>query len=152
MTKKLELGDIFELETKKGLAYLQYVKEPKDQNEIEKVRIFYDLHNKRPSQLKDTICGEFFFLSFILKSAFKEGIVKKIGNISIPNDLTFPSFMRTEHLFKDDWWQIVNVKTWERESIENLTDEQKKLSPWGTWNDTLLIENLENGWRLENWI
>ncbi|NYE07484.1 hypothetical protein F4694_004295 [Bacillus niacini] len=25
-------------------------------------------------------------------------------------------------------------------------NEQKQLSPWGTWNDTLLKERLDEGW------
>ena len=29
---------------------------------------------------------------------------------------------------------------------------QKELSPWGIWNDTLLIERMMEGWTPEKWI
>lgn len=149
---KIEIGDVFEIITSKGKAYLQYVKAPKDQNEVEKIKVFYLLHKSRPNNLEDVLKGDFFYLSFILKAAYKEGIVERVGNYQLPDNFEYPKYFRDEHLFKEDYWQIVDAETWGRESVKDLNEEQKKLSPWGTWNDTLLIENLENGWRLENWI
>lgn len=63
-------------------------------------------------------------------------------------------FVRTKHNVRGEFlgWHIVNTETWQRQLIESLSSEQKKLSPLGIWNDTLLIENLINYWSLENWI
>ena len=90
----------------------------------------------------------FFPLSF----ANKKKILKLAGYYPI-NEFNKPKFMRTEYYIRGKFlgWHIVNTDTWERELTEVLTPEQKKLSPWGIWNDTLLIENLVNGWSLENW-
>ncbi len=61
--------------------------------------------------------------------------------------------MRTEHNVKGEFlgWHIIDTHTWQRQLVKNLTPEHKQLSPWGIWNDTLLIENLVNDWDLEKW-
>ncbi len=125
MKDNIKIGDVFEIETSKGKAYLQYIKVAEDQNDLEKIRIFYKLYKNTPSNINEILKGEYFFLSFILKEAYKQSIIKKVGNVDLPNDLAFPHFLRTEHLFKENWWQIVNVETWKRESVEYLSDEQK---------------------------
>ncbi len=64
--------------------------------------------------------------------------------------MQLPLFYRTENPFGDGW-QIVNSKTLQRETFNELSDDQKKMSPWGMMNDTLIIELLERDWKLENW-
>ncbi|CAM5222323.1 hypothetical protein UACE39S_03406 [Ureibacillus acetophenoni] len=49
-------------------------------------------------------------------------------------------------------WHIIDYETWKRERVEVLNHEQKQLSPWGTWNETKLIEKLVEGWTLDEWI
>lgn len=70
-----------------------------------------------------------------------------------PSGFDKPRFMRTEHSVRGEFlgWHIVDTETWQRQLVQTLTKEQKALSPWGIWNDTLLIENLVKDWRLEDW-
>jgi len=149
---KIELGDVFEIKTESGnKIYIQCVEIPEDVvNEIELLKIFYDLHQVRPDDISSIINGGFFYNRFALKAAVKKKIVTKVGNIQLPNDFESPLYYRTENDFGEGW-QIVNAKTWYRETVLTLSDDQKKLSPWGSMNDTLIIELLENGWKLENW-
>ncbi|WP_156350813.1 hypothetical protein [Psychrobacillus sp. FJAT-21963] len=49
-------------------------------------------------------------------------------------------------------WHIIDYDTWKRETVERMTEEQKQLSPWGIWNDTLLKQRLAEGWTLDRWI
>ena len=44
-----------------------------------------------------------------------------------------------------------NIETEKMRLVKTLTPAQKKLSPCGCWNDTLLIECLVNDWSLEKW-
>jgi hypothetical protein len=90
----------------------------------------------------------FFPLSF----ANKKKIVELVGHYPI-NEFKKPEFLRTEYYIRGEFlgWHIINTNTWKRQLVKTLTVEQKKLSPWGVWNDTLLIENLVNGWKLEDW-
>jgi hypothetical protein len=148
---KLELGDIFELTTSKGFAYLQCVEIPLDiRNDVELIKVFYTLHPKRILDLTEIAIGNYFFNRFPLKAAKNRKIVSPIGNIALPENFTIPLCYRTENV-AGDVWQIVDAKTLRRENINELTEDQKKLSPWGGMNDTLIIELLEKGWNLENW-
>jgi len=144
----MKIGDIFEIKTKKGSGYLQYVKEPSDNTELEKTRIFYTLYNEKP-ELSEIVSGKYFFLEFPLQAAKKKKILTYIGNIILPVNLSYPRYFRSENIFGKGWRIIDSMGG--QKVVEELTKEQKKMSPWGTWNDTLLIDNLEKGWRLNKW-
>tara|TARA_Y100000815_G_C13309373_1_gene487805 strand:- start:328 stop:807 length:480 start_codon:yes stop_codon:yes gene_type:complete len=152
MKKKIEIGDIFELETKMGkYIYIQCVNIPEDSiNDIELTRVFYDLYNEKQIDLEKVTSKDFFYNKFPLSSALRKKILQRRGNINLPQNYKLPLYYRTENPFGDGW-QIVNSVTLKRENVLQLTEEQKKLSPWGFMNDTLIIELLEAGWNLENW-
>ena len=150
--KKINLGDIFELATKRGFIYLQMVKFPKDQrNDIELVRIYYELHRNKANDLSLLQTGAHFYVQFPVCAAFRRSIIERVGNIPLEHNFQAPRYFRTENLFGDGW-QIVDAETLKRETLSELTDEQKLLSPWGIWNDTYIIERMDEGWTLENWI
>ncbi len=64
-----------------------------------------------------------------------------------------PKFMRTKHLVRGVFlgWYIVNTDTLHHQLVQDLSPEEKMLSPWGIWNDTLLIQRLVENWELEQW-
>jgi hypothetical protein len=150
MKKEVESGDVFEIKTNKGYAYLQCVDMPGHNNEVELIKVFYDLHKEHLSIIDDVERSDFFYIRFPLKAAYRRKIVLKIFNASLSDDFEIPTHFRTENMF-DEGWQIVDSKTLHRKSVTELTAEQKKMSPWGGINDTQIIELLEKGWRLENW-
>lgn len=151
MKRKIELGDVFELETKKGMkAYFQCVKIPEDARYLELIKIFYDLYPQRPEEIDTIVNCAFFFNEFPLQAALRRKIVEKIGNHPLPEGFEPPRYFRTENTFGEGW-QIVDAETYQRQTVIELSEDQKKLSPWGSMNDTLIIELLERGWRLENW-
>lgn len=145
----MKVGDVFEIETKKGKGYLQYVKEPMDNTELEKTRVFYNLFSLQ-TELSKIVSGEYFFLEFPLKAAKRMKILSYVGNLELPSTLRYPRYFRSVNVFGEGW-RIIDA-TGGQIFVEKLDEKQKKLSPWGTWNDTLLIDNLEKGWRLENWV
>jgi hypothetical protein len=149
--KKIEIGDIFELPTNKGYVYLQCVQIPKDRRqELELIRVYYQVHPDNTTDVSVIQESQFFYLSFVLQAAYNRKIVNKIGNIPLEPEFKIPRYFRTENAFGEGW-QIIDTSNWQRETKKKLTEEQKKLSPWGTWNDTLLIDRLDKGWTLENW-
>lgn len=145
---KLAIGDIFELQTEKGVAFLQCVEIPTDNSNCELIKVFYQLHTES-QDLDEVVRGDFFFIRFPLRIAAFRKIVFKVGNLNLINFVA-PLFYRTTHILTDDW-QIVDAKTWKRETIKKLSPEHIKLSPWGVFNDTLLKELLVANWRLEKW-
>ncbi len=149
--KKINLGDIFEIKTAKGYTYLHFIFKNKELGEL--IRVLPNFYDERPLDFKELeISTERFMVFFPLSFAYKKKIVEKVY-FSPYENYKKPDYMRTEHIVGDKFlgWDIVNTNTWDRKLVKKINSKQKSLSPWGIWNDTLLIENLEKGWSLENW-
>ena len=148
---RIKLGDIFEVKTAKGNAYLHFIYKDKEIGDL--VRVLPGLYHERPAGF-DKLAGqnERFMVFLPLSAANRKKIVEQVSSYPV-NGFEKPQFMRTEHYVRGELsgWHIINTDTWERQLVTELTPEQKKLSPWGVWNDTLLIENLEDDWSLESW-
>jgi hypothetical protein len=147
--KKLQIGDVFEINTPNGNAYVQYVHQHKTIGEL--IRILPGLYQDNPYTLDELVkVRELYFVHFPLKAAHKQQIVKKIGNFNIPDSVSIPTYFRTDHIVKGEFlsWHIVDYSTWKIKAVKELTEEEIKLSPWDTWNDTLLIEKLGQQWTL----
>lgn len=148
---KMIIGNIYEINTKKGKAYLHYIY--KDTTLGELIRVLPNLYSERPANFNELAqANELYSVFFPLSFANKKNIVELVGNYSA-DKFTKPSYMRSEHMVKGEFlgWHIINTDTWERQLVKKLSEQQKALSPWGIWNDTLLVERLENDWKLSEW-
>lgn len=145
---KVELGDIFEINTNKGNAYFQCVKIDKLKWDI--IKVFNQLFDERPSLNIIVDIHDSYFVGFALGAAFKRKLVEKIGNVPLEPDSKLPEYMRSNHAVRGQHlgWHIIDTATWKRQLVEKPSEEQMRLSPWGIWNDTLLKEKLESGWNL----
>lgn len=152
--RRIKLGDVFKIETQKGNIYLQFADYKKGDCEL--VRVLEIEQGEDNEQVEYEIGKkELFLVHFPLKVAYKQGIIRFIENFNLPSSFEVPKKMRSPYTDKDGnilYWHIVDCDTLEREKVYCLSEEQKKLSPWGMWNDTLLIERLNEGWSLEKWI
>ena len=148
---RIKLGDIFEIKTSKGNAYLHYIYKDKTIGDL--IRVLPGLFTERPVIFDKLVTSkERYMLFFPLSAANKKRIVEQVGYYPA-DSFEKPRYMRTEHIVKGEFlgWHIIDTETWQRQLVKTLTQEQKKLSPWGIWNDILLIENLVDGWSLEKW-
>ncbi len=148
---KIKIGDIFEIVTPIGKAYLHYIF--KDESIGDLIRVLPGIYAERPASFEQLAASkERYMIFFPVSVANKRKIIELVGNYPTTG-FTKPAFMRTEHIVKGDFlgWFIINTKTWQRELKKELSSEQKELSPWGVWNDTLLIERLGNNWSLQSW-
>lgn len=152
--KRIKIGDVFRIKTDNGIAYFQYVFNNKTIGEL--IRILPGLYEEQLNNLSDLVEEkELFFIHFPLKAAYKQEIVNFVDNFDLPKSLKLPRYMRSKKVDNESKlisWQIIDYNTWKRESVNKLSPEQIKLSPWGTWNDTLLIERLSEGWTLDKWL
>jgi hypothetical protein len=152
--KRIAIGDVFSINTPKGNAYFQYA--CKDKNNIEMLRIFPGLFEDIPSDLGELVRKkELFLISFPLAAAYRRELVELVGSYPIPEGFQKPKYMRTDNIDRNGVlvnWYIVDTETLKREKVLELTEEQKKLSPFEIWNDTLLIEKLTEGWTLDKWV
>lgn len=149
---KIQIGDIFEINTPKGSAYLHYIYKDKIGRQL--IRVLPGLYSARPESFDNLARSkERYMIFFPLSAANSRKIVKHIGYYQA-NNFDKPKYMRSEHNVRDEslGWQIIDTDTWHRQLVKDLSAEQKKLSDWGTWNDTLLIENLVSDWSLEKWV
>jgi hypothetical protein len=147
----MKIGDIFEFETPKGKAYLHFIYKDKVTGYL--VRVLSGLYSERPTDLEELVTfKERYMVFFPLSAANKQKIIQKIGHYPV-DKFEKPKYMRVEHIVRGEFlgWHIVDTDTWERQLVKELLPEQKLLSPWGIWNDTLLIENLVDDWSLEKW-
>ena len=148
---KIKIGDIFEINTSKGKAYLHYIF--KDEVIGELIRVLPGLYSERPASLDNLAKSkEKFMIFFPLSAANKRKIVENVGYYPADN-FERPKYMRYDHNVRGTFlgWHIVDTNTWHRQLVKSLTPEQKQLSPWDVWNDTLLIERLVSNWSLESW-
>lgn len=150
--KKIQLGNIYQMDTDKGLILFQLVDIPIDtRNDVETTKVSYTLYNTIPEKIDDIFNEGFFFVRFPVKAALRRKIINVVGFFSLGDNFELPKQERTEHFFKDGFWIISNREDGKFIEVEHLDDHQKLLSPSAVWNDTYLKERLEEGWRLENW-
>lgn len=119
----------------------------------ELIRVLPGLYSDESVNLNDLAAlNERYVVSFPLAAAVRKKIVIQVG-FCPSSDFNKPRFMREEHIIKNEFlgWFIVDTDTWKRKLVKSLTSKQKKFSPWGIWNDTLLVENLVDDWKLEEW-
>ena len=140
---RLKLGDIFEINTQRGKAYMHYVY--KDPTIGDLVRVLPGLYDERPANFEELAGSkERYMIYFPLPAANKQKIVEKVG--SYLSKFGKPKSMRACHIVQGEHlgWHIIDTDSWQRKLVKNLNSEQKQLSPWGIWNDSLLVENLVN--------
>jgi hypothetical protein len=148
---KPRIGDVMEIRTTKGFAYAQYTHKHRMLGAL--LRVFGSLHDSGASDLVQVVSeAPAFFCFFPLTAAIGMGIVKVVGNVPLsPEAQVFPLFrtgIPDRSTKKVDVWRLWDgERSW---PVGRLTAEQRKLSMCEGWNDTLLIERLESGWRPEN--
>jgi hypothetical protein len=149
---KLKKGDVFRIKTKLGYGFLQYIET--DDLGIEYVRVLEPISENGILSRQEVECLERWCIGFPLKAAERRKIVEKVGNFDIPQSFINYEHVRAEHNIRGEkiGWHIVNKASLKRELKQNLDAHDRKLSPHGIMNDTLIISMLEENWRLQDWV
>ncbi|MFJ5770116.1 hypothetical protein [Psychrobacillus sp. NPDC093180] len=149
---RLNIGEVFEVVTLNGIGLFQYVH--KDETIGELIRILPCLLEEG-YVIKDELVKkkELYLIHFPLGAALNQKLVTQKGSYPIPQNFIFPKKFRSEYFVNGELicWHIIDYDTWKREEVDRISDEQKQLSPWGIWNDTLLKQRLAEGWTLDKW-
>jgi hypothetical protein len=142
------LGDVIEIPTPGGLAYLQYTHDHQRYGAL--VRILPGLFETRPGEISTLVQQrERFVVFFPLRAAVRQGIVEIVSSEPIPEpSVPFPLF-RARGAIKPGtnrvlWWALWDGQAYHR--LGELSPEQRDLPIVGIWNDTLLAERIASGW------
>ena len=148
---RINLGEIFEIKTAKGFAYLHYFY--LDNDKIPWLRVLPGMYKDRPDNVEELAATkEKYILRFMIGVAYHRKYVEKTG--FFPADsFKKPQFMRSPESRGGDFlgWYIINTDTFFRNLFQELTSEQIQLSSWGIWSYPLLLDRLESNWSLEKW-
>lgn len=150
MAKRIKVGDLVEIPTSKGLAYAQFTLKEKQWGAL--LRILPGFHPERPSNFSGLVRErEVFVVFFPLQAAVNRQIFEIAGNEEVPDwAKRMPVFRMAGPIDRSgkvlEWW------LWENgveSRIGKLSAEQRKLPILEVWNDTLLIQRIEEGWTPE---
>jgi hypothetical protein len=151
---RAKIGDIVEIQTGVGIAYALHSHRHTDSPKFGSlIRVFDSLYEVRPQNLDHLAQTEVMFSTFFpLQAALKNGLVKVVGNVPVPDSLAaLPIFRngvphpKTKKV--DVWWLWDGTKEWR---VGTLTPEERKYPLLGIWNYPLLVERIETHWKPEN--
>lgn len=142
----MKVGDVFAIETTNGKAYFQFVKKIPPMGSL--IRVLPGTYKTEPNVNALVEEKTNFWIFFPVSAALKQGIIQKAKSCNVPGHSketpTFragvvdPSTGRV-----DTWWFWNGDKEWK---VGEITEEQRKLPIRGSWNDTLLVQRIEEGW------
>jgi len=149
----VRFGDIVEVRTPAGLAYLQYAS--KHPTYIDTIRVLPGLFPERPApnDLEALSTQEGYFAFYLVSHAVRHGLVEVVAHCPIPAGLEAPrAILRPSFITREGtvtkWW----LEEGSRETLlkRELTPDEKRLSLAEMWNHEFLVHRLSQQWRPEH--
>lgn len=143
----LKIGDVLEVKTSKGFAYIQYTHEDPVCGEIVRVLEGTFIDTQHTDQLCILVQKPHAFIAIIpLAAAVRKKIFKVVARCDIPDFASqYPTF-RTAKGAYERYVLYNGEKKWRK---DDLSSGEKAFPIRSIWNDTLLVERIEEGWRPE---
>jgi hypothetical protein len=150
--KKPKIGEVYEIQTPMGLAYVQYTHYHPSMGEL--VRVLPGLYVERPDAGSLVQQKELYFVFYVLDDALRKGQAQIVSNEPVPQWARPFPVMR--HSTFDNSWLIGDG--YEGMALENirrmlkvrdLTPEQKKLSISVTRPHVAMVKALARRWTPE---
>lgn len=157
--KKIKIGDIAEIKTPAGLAYVQYTHDSKDMGQI--VRVLPGLYAFRPADFTELARQkELYFIFYTLRYALRAGQTEIVSRQRVPDWAKPVPLMRHGGVAPAEGrrpiWRIVDalapltLEFLQRTPVtSDLTHEQRKLSIHVLWPHQVMVEELARGWTPE---
>ena len=147
--QKIEIGDIFEVPTAIGNAYIQYMAEV-DQTTL--IRLLPGVYHE-PVDLEKLAQQKERYICFVpLGIALRRKYIRKVGFSEVKKFKVPKYFKDVEKVcgvFKG--WEITNIQNNEWILVKKLTKKQKEYPPSGIWGIEFLIDRIEKNWNPETW-
>lgn len=151
MPKRVRIGDVVEVPTKRGMVYAHYLLHHQEMGAL--LRLAPGFFEKQPEDLGLLITRPARFVTFLpLGAAINRDIFKIVGNVPISAvDQNLPLFKARGHIDRNgrvvDWLLKKNDRT--IRLGRKLRQKYRNLPFWEVINDALLIERLEEDWTPE---
>lgn len=155
-----QIGDILEVETPVGFAYLQYTHEEPSMGSL--VRILPGLYQSRPKDVSDLVRKEeVYFTFYTLKDSLRKRYIRIISNETVPEKAKAYPKMRVSNgqdsSGKALSWSVVRADTpftldelRKAPRYTQLTTDLARLSVHAIWPHPLLVKRLAQGWTPED--
>jgi hypothetical protein len=144
-----QIGDVIEIRTPNGLAYIQYTHEHRDPPRMGSLlRVLPGVFDQQPDLASLVEQEERFSVFFPLHAALRRGIFRIVASEPIPpNKRQFPIFrsQARDELSAGPWYYWDGKREW-RESRRRRTPEWRRRALNEVWNDTLLVDRIASGW------
>lgn len=160
MKVKCRAGDLIEIKTAKGLAYVQYTHDGESHGQL--IRVLPGLFDVRPETFQGIAeQKELYFIFFTLEYALRNKQVEVVSHQSIPDWARHFPIMRKGGAWSDQKeeslnWHIGNGLRLDRledmrnsEFVRELSSEQKKISIAQLCSFPALVGLIERGWTPE---
>ncbi len=157
--KKAEIGDICEIRTSAGLAYVQYTHDGRDMGQV--VRVLPGLFSARPTDFAELAKQrELYFVFYPLNYTLRDHQAEVVSHHPVPKWAQPYPLMRwcgaRNASGKAMAWKIfsasspMTVEDHQRTPlIHELTPEQQKLSIHQLWPHPVMVKQLARGWTPE---
>jgi hypothetical protein len=154
--KRAKIGDICEIRTQKGLAYVQYTHDGGNMGQL--VRVLPGFFSARPTDFVHLAAQkELYFIFYTLNYALRDGQTEVVSHQSVPVWARPSPLMRWQGAEdkngKPIAWKIFDASTpltveahQRTPFVRELTAEQEKLSVHALWPHPVMVRKLERGW------
>jgi hypothetical protein len=139
-------GDLLEVRTSRGLAYLRYTARHSDFGDT--VRVLPGFHDTRPHAWTGMDEQTGYFAFYPVGAAVRQGLLEVVGNHPLPDGLKLPAVLRRPGARSRDGrvlgWLVC---TGTEEVLKSeLSSEERQLPIGVIWNHELLLLRLATEW------
>lgn len=156
--RRPKIGDVAEIRTPQGLAYVQYTHQDKDMGAL--VRVLPGLYSSPPDLEALVSKRELYFVFYTLAYAIRKREADIACNLPVPKWAESEPFMRhasgRTRQGKITGWRIVPALTpltvdflTRTPVLRELTQEQERLSIHHIWPHPVMVKELARGWTPE---
>jgi hypothetical protein len=145
--RRVVIGDVFEVATEAGLAYLQYTNDDVDMGPL--VRVLPGTYANRPDDLLALVAGPTrFFILYHVRAAAGQSLVSWVCAAEVPNHAQlFPLMTWVKPRFDGTLrWATWDGQRKRTENLEVLTDEERDYPHRSMWNHAVLVEAVASDW------
>jgi hypothetical protein len=145
----VQIGQVLEIETPRGLAYVQYVSRHTKYGDT--IRVLPGLFKARPLEFSELARERGYFTFYPVKLAAARGLISVVAKELIPSGLEAPRRMRRPVGIARNgrvltWFIMGDDANFGR---HELTPEERRLPIAEIWNHEFLVDRLARGWSPE---